>query len=383
MDPIYEDEDVRVLGSRFASSRTVVTFSSLNEHERPFGKDFLDRHEVSGVYFVAKWNHWWQPEGCRAGAEAARRYLEVLKPEGVMTYGSSMGGFGAALHSRRLGAETVLMLAPQFSVDPAKPPHETRWKAEASRLRFLQDDLAAEISLTARKIVVYDPMTPDEAQAELFAALPGTELFKTPSAGHAIGHFLLQTKLLQDLVLTALEGRLSWADYRAQVRERRSVSGNYWHQLGRAAQLRRHGYALELLARGAALRPKDVAIQTDYGNALLRAKAYEEALAVFQHAAELVPEAPAPLRGLSLAHRGLGRMQESVVAAEAAVSRRPGSADLQRVLVNALVAAGELERALEVVTATVAAEPGNAENARLRDRILEKLPGPQDIRAAS
>jgi hypothetical protein len=383
MDPIYEDEDVRVLGNRFGSARAVVTFSSLNEHERPFGKDFLDRHEVSGVYFVAKWNHWWQPEGCRTGAEAARLYLEALRPESVMTYGSSMGGFGAALHSRRLGAETVLMLAPQFSVDPAKPPHETRWKKEASRLRFLQDDLAEEISLTARKIVVYDPMTPDQAQAERFATLPRTELFKTPAAGHAIGHFLLQTKMLQDLVLTALEGRLRWADYRAQVRERRALSGNYWHQLGRAAQRRQHGFALELLGRGAALRPKDAAIQTDYGNALLRAKAYEEALVIFRLAAELVPDAPAPLRGQSLALRGLGRAEESVLAAEAAVSRRSGSPDLQRVLANALVAAGRLDRALEVMDETIAAEPNNAENDRLRGQIAERLRAAQEVRAVS
>ena len=373
MDPIYEDQDVRVLGSRFASSRAVVTFSSLNEHERPFGKDFLDRHEVPGVYFVAKWNHWWQPAGCRPAAQAARAYLDSLGPASVMTYGSSMGGFGAALHSRDLGADTVLMLAPQFSVDPAKAPGETRWKAEAGRLTFLHDDLTAQISRTARKILIYDPRTPDQAHADLFAAIPNTELFPTPAGGHAIGHFLLQTSMLQDLVLTALEGRLTWQGYRSLVRQRRRQAGNYWHQLGRAAQARGRACAVDMLHRGAELRPNDVVIQLDYGNILLRERAYEDALPVLMRAVELAPDAPAPRRALSIAFRGLGRLEEAVVAGEEALARRQGSTDLQRILVLALTAAGRHEQALGLITQTIAAEPQNGENTRIRDRVLAAM----------
>jgi tetratricopeptide (TPR) repeat protein len=373
MELVFEDDDLRVVGTRFNSPRAVVTFSSLNEHVKPFGKDFLDRHEVPGIYFVAKWNHWWQPEGCRKGIEAAQVYLAATQPQTVMTYGSSMGGFGAAMASRRLGAQTVLMLAPQFSVDPQKPPHETRWRKEAGQIRFLHDDLAAEISPNARKIVIYDNMSPDQAHAELFGALPNTELFGTPWGGHAIGHFLLQTGMLQDLVLQALEGRLTYAGYRTEVRRRRRKAGNYWHQLGRAAQARRRDWSLGLLRRAAELRPSDAVIQLDYGNALLRARELEAALDVFSQTAELAENSPAPLRGLSITYRGLGRTDDAIASAELALSKRPDSTDLQRVLATALFAGKQYDRALDIITSTLQLEPGNAENARLRDRIRAQI----------
>ncbi|WP_209381257.1 tetratricopeptide repeat protein [Pararoseomonas baculiformis] len=370
------------MAHRFGSSRAVVTFSSLNEHERPFGKDFLDSREITGVYFVAKWNHWWQPEGCRWGVEAAQRYLAAIRPETLMTYGASMGGFGAALHSRSLMADTVLMLAPQFTIDPAKPPSETRWRTEASRLKFLHDDLAPQVSLSARKILVYDTLTPDRAHAELFARIPGTELFRTPAAGHAIGHFLLQAGLLQNLVLRALDGSLTGQGYRALVRERRALSGNYWHQLGRSAHVRRRGFTLELYRRAAALRPNDAVILLDYGNALLRERDAGQALEVFQRAAELAPQSAAPYRGLCHAYRAMGMLDEAVGAGEQAMRLRPQTTDLQRVLVTALLAAGRLERALEVITRTVELEPGLAQNIQLRDRVLARLAAGEDVAEA-
>ncbi len=366
---LHEDRDIRVLATRHATPGAVITFSSLNEHERGFGRDFLDKHAISGVYCIARWNHWYQPAGCRAAVPAILRHLESLPPGPRMTYGASMGGFAAALYSQRLGADAVLMLSPQFSNDPAKPPHEARWAREAQAIRFEDDDLLPAISREARKFVVYDSTGEDARHAALFAQVDRTVLLATPRAGHAMGHFLLQSRLLQDLVLRGFRGELDWPWYRAAVRRQRRLSGNYWRELARVARPRRPGLALECLGRAAALRPRDPVILNDYANALLGAGWMETAAEVFRTAATAWPGGPAPLRGLAIALGRLGRTEEAVQAAEQALALRPDSADLRRVLALTLLGAGGKERAREIVTGLLAEEPDLAENRRLLARI--------------
>lgn len=366
---LHDDADLRVIATRHPGPGVVVTFSSLNEHERGFGRDFLDRQGISGIYWIAKWNHWYQPPGCLAALPAVRAHLAGLPPGPRLTYGASMGGFAAALYSQRLGADAVLMLSPQFSNDPAKPPFETRWAREAAAIRFADDDVLPAISRQARKYLVYDSTGQDARHAELYAQVPGTMLLPTPRAGHAMGHFLLQTGLLQELVLRAFHGTLDRGWYRAAVRRQRRISGNYWRELARAARPRREGFALACLGRAAALRPRDAAILTDYGNALVQAGSIEKAAEAFRSASAAAPDLPAPLRGLAISLHRLGRLTEAVEAARRALSLRPASTDLQRVLAQMLIAAGETEDAREVVARLLAAEPEAPENRRLRDRL--------------
>jgi tetratricopeptide (TPR) repeat protein len=367
---LYEDSDIRVVASRHPSPGAVVTFSSLNEHQREFGRELFDRSGISGIYCVAKWNHWWQPHGSRLATGLILQALERLPPGPRLLYGSSMGAFGAALFSGRLQADTVLMLAPQFSIDPERPPHETRWRQEASRITFHDDELGSAISRTARKIVLFDSINADLLHAQMLAEIPGTELFATPYGGHAMGHFLLQTRLLQDIVLRAFAGNLDWAWYRAEVRARRRISGNYWNQLAQGAHAGRRSWALECFRRAAELRPQDPVLQNDYANALLRADRAEDAIAVFVLVSQMTPDAPAPLRGLSVAYRRLGRFEESIDHATRALALRPASTDLQRVLALALSGGGQHARALEVMAHVIEAEPDYAENARLQRMIL-------------
>nr|WP_280842994.1 tetratricopeptide repeat protein [Pararoseomonas baculiformis] len=75
-------------------------------------------------------------------------------------------------------------------------------------------------------------------------------------------------------------------------------------------------------------------------------------------------------------------LDEAVGAGEQAMRLRPQTTDLQRVLVTALLAAGRLERALEVITRTVELEPGLAQNIQLRDRVLARLAAGEDVAEA-
>jgi hypothetical protein len=362
---LYEDADVVVTASDHGSARAIVTFSSLNEHERGFGRALLDKEGVTAVYFVARWNHWFQPQGCRAALPAVRAFLNRAGIVGIMTYGSSMGGFAACLFSGRLNADRVLMLGPQFTSDPAKPPYEQRWVREAGEVTYEDDDMVLSASPSAKKLVVYDPYE-DRVQAELFVQLPNTHLFPIAFSGHNVSHFLLQTELLQSLVLQSHEARFVATEFRRAVRGQRSKAGNYWHRLGVRTRGRGDGQlSLKSLSKAWQLRPKDVAIGIDYANALIAAARFADARDVFALVAELLPGHSAPLRGLSVTSRELGEHRRAVSYGRAAVQIQ-SSPDLLRVLASALIEAGKWDESSMILDELDSRDPDNAANEKLR-----------------
>lgn len=372
---IFESPDVRVVrhpgDGRHAC---VVTFSSLNVHNNGFGDAFFAKHGVPAIHLIARWNHWWQPPSVRAAIVAVDEVLEYSGRPPVMTYGSSMGGFGAALYARDLGARNVLMLAPQWSANPATPPHEKRWATEAKRIDFVHDDLASRLSPDAQKYLVFDPASLDAPHAAMFAMAPRTTLLPCVDGGHVIAHTLQQAGLLTDLVFSAMAGSLDVPGWRALWRDKRRKAGRFWYELGlRAARHRRPALSLHCLDTATSLRPQEVVFQLDYAYALLKRKQVDRSVEVFTAATNLSPDHPAPWRGLSIARRVQRQHRFAVEAAERGLALRPTSGDLRRVLTQALIEAGENGRALDAILPAVQAEPANADNRRLFDRARAAL----------
>jgi hypothetical protein len=370
MTVVFESADVTVAhDAGDGGQRCVVTFSSLNVHTHGFGDAFFARHGVTAYHFVAKWNHWWQPASLRDAVRAVEKALRGAGRRPAMTYGSSMGAYGAALYARELGARNVLMLAPQWSANPATPPHEERWSAEARRIDFMHDDMAAHICRDARKYVVFDPAGPDARHAAFFATIPATTLLRCVDGGHVIAHTLQQAGLLTDLVFGAMDGSLDAVGWRALWSGKRRQAGRFWYELGlRAARHGRPDLSLRCLEQATTLRPSEATFQLDYGYALLRRKQTERAIEVFKTASALAPDQPAPWRALSVAWRAQGALRQAISAGEQALALRGTSADLRRILVQALLEAGEYGRAVEVILPAVEAEPGHAESRRLLER---------------
>lgn len=373
--PLFESADLRLVhqaGDRAGS--VVVTFSSLNMHDYPFGDVFFAKHGVQAYHFVATWNHWWQPASVREAVAALVRILAEAGHSRIVTYGSSMGAYGAAMYASELGAQAVLMLAPQWTADPARAPHEKRWAAEARQISFLHDDMGANISTAARKYLVYDPASEDRAHARLYGGVANTVLLPCPDGGHVIGHTLQQSDLLTGLVMEVLDGEIDLARWRDRWVQARRRSGRYWYELGkRAMRHRRPALGLSCLSRAVELRPQEAAFQIDFGYALIKHQQFEQAINAFEAASGLVADHPAPWRGISMARRHLRQPQAAVTAAREAVSRRPRSTDLLRVLTNALIDAEQFGQAADTMLAALDMEPNNQENRRLLDAAVRKL----------
>ncbi|EGF93122.1 expE8 [Asticcacaulis biprosthecium C19] len=117
---IYDDSEVQVLKYDGKSDFALVTFGSLNslaDGVNFFGKIVGQKANMTVIGFMAKRPNWY-PDAQMA---SAIRSIEpdLSKFAHRVTYGSSMGGYGALKYSRMLNADAALALCPQWSIDPS------------------------------------------------------------------------------------------------------------------------------------------------------------------------------------------------------------------------------------------------------------------------
>lgn len=257
---IYEDDDMALLWHPHAEAAgLIVTFTPLMKVAPSplvgWGQSVVPRFGASGLYFVSKWNHWWQvpglPQALRIAVERARDF------DRVTTYGTSMGGYGALSFSGALGATTILSMSPQFSIDRRKVPFERRWQHHARKLGFEHDSLNEGLAADARIIMVYDSMNDDAKHAALVDA-PAAHHLRIPFIGHGTPDYLSRIGTLKTLLRAAIDG----TDPEILLtKESRREEAHYWKNLAEAAYRRgRRPLAARLYERAHALSPRSFGI---------------------------------------------------------------------------------------------------------------------------
>jgi len=244
---------VRRVGSR--GGLLVVTFGSYTNEatldRSGFGEDFLRREQIDAIHVIPRENRWYQHpemrEALTAIAEAARSYDRVL------TYGSSMGAYGALRFAHACGAQAAIALSPQYSVDPAVVPFENRWQPDVAKTHFAEPPFAP----APHQYIFYDPrMTLDAQHFALYAAAGPTTAIPMPFAGHPVGGLLVETGALQAAIRAIAADRFDPGEVRALVRAGRRQSQHQYYLLGRRAMARRPPLALALLRKAADIEPE-------------------------------------------------------------------------------------------------------------------------------
>ena len=222
-------------GAHLPSARLMVTFTPLihAEFDPPvgFGQAFFAKHGIPCLSFVSSRPHWWQTPELFGALDQARKI--AARYDQVVTYGSSMGGYGALLCSGPLGATEVIAACPQFSIDPAKAPFERRWLHHARKLDFVFDDMNQTMSRTAKKYVIYDPTIVDREHAALFDKRNMEEV-RLAFAGHAPLAYLGSMKLLTGSILTMVDGEFDKAKLTLDVRTLRRNLPDAWVGMAKA-----------------------------------------------------------------------------------------------------------------------------------------------------
>lgn len=213
--------------------------------ERGFGQNFIRKKGLSAIYVRMGWSNWFQDEEILRLGKAVRTRIGDAT---CAVYGASMGAYGALLLSDVLKADTVISVAPQFSIDRSQVPFETRWRKAARRIGPFLHDLDQYVSHDAKISVLYDPRSLDLRQIELIPQRDNLRHIAIPHASHQVLQRLNEAKCLQLVLEDVFGNGPPAADIIKAARKTRRQSKTYWLSLAGASAKRRPKvsiYALE------------------------------------------------------------------------------------------------------------------------------------------
>jgi pimeloyl-ACP methyl ester carboxylesterase len=217
---------VATFSGRSADSKDAIT-------ETGAAEGFMDKNGISAVYFLAKSNIWWQTEEFPQALNVVRAILDKLNFGEVVTYGSSMGGYGALLAAGSLGARRVVCAAPQYTIDPSVVPWETRYKRDARKIKFISRPLENYMG-DAEVIILSDPFyDTDQRHVKLIGRNRVVQHLHVPFAGHAVLPMLSQLGVISQTINAALRGTINVGTYRRNLRTARC---GHWFALAGAAR---------------------------------------------------------------------------------------------------------------------------------------------------
>ncbi|MFA5121372.1 tetratricopeptide repeat protein [Zavarzinia sp.] len=216
----------------------VATFSPRNVHRdmsdvapedmNAAGEEFLEKCGLPGIFFISRENHWWQTFEMEEAIAEIRRTGLLERYREVVTYGMSMGGYGALMFSKALGAKRVISVAPQYSIDSSVVPFETRWPEDRRRLKFIRDDMFEGLSKESDVYLLYDPrFRVDHLHAKLVEACRPVDSILVTHSGHRVAQALLDMGLLSRGIEGLLRGTLDAHALRRQIRQNRRLSAYY------------------------------------------------------------------------------------------------------------------------------------------------------------
>lgn len=310
-------------------SRWVVTFDNYGIghgfDRAAFGEEFLRKAGVSAVHVMGAREDWYQYAEMGEAMLAVRGATAGAKR--VMTYGSSMGGYAALRFAEAAGANAVLALSPQYSIDPEKAPFEVRWLQDSQRIRWLPE-VDGALRTTAKPVIVFDPCGDDLLHVKLIEEAVAIERIMLPHCGHPSTTFLGEVGLLGSLVLQVLEGTLDADGVRREARRRRRTSSIHHMLLANLQPQRRIEWGLKLARKSLELAPHNPGAMTSLATHLGRVKRHEEALVLYEAAMVRSNRDPTYLVAYADGLVASGRAPEAVLIAEEAVRKLPASAHL-------------------------------------------------------
>ncbi|GGJ00198.1 hypothetical protein GCM10011320_03730 [Neoroseomonas lacus] len=257
-----------------------------------------------------------------------------------ISYGFSMGGYGAIKHSRILGATHVLAMSPQWSIRPDVAPWERRYlhflDECVENMEVVKDDCGGKIYL------IYDDMNSDSHHAKRIAA--ATDIIEIPAslAGHDTWALFLSSATMRALFDAIFADDVSRI-YRI-VRERRRL-----------------------------LPDLETRILWARARRYFRLKRLDEAERAARRADRLTARVPGAAWLLTAILIEMNRPEEAETVIRLEMERFPTIRWLGIHLVKALESQGRLRDALDALAPMLASQPHRSDLKRSADHITRKL----------
>ncbi|WP_323008031.1 hypothetical protein [Pseudorhodobacter sp.] len=213
------------------SDTLVVTFDNLDiamekrDDKRPWGFAFIEKQGWSMLGVTAAGWTWFRDPWVYAQFDDLKENGFFKPFKRVVFYGASMGAYGACAFALACPGADVVAISPQSTLDKTLVPFETRYKTAWGRDFSGPYGDAAHVSATAGRVtLIYDPYEPlDAGHVNRFNAANVVKL-RAPLLGHRLGSSLQQMGILSPIVLAALNGTLSEAEFYQKLRARKGFA---------------------------------------------------------------------------------------------------------------------------------------------------------------
>ena len=339
--------------------RWVITFDhhSIGDgfDREGFGESFLQANGISAIHVLGRGNDWYQYDDIFAAAAVVRAATSGAVRR--VAYGSSMGGYAAVRLADAIGADAVLALSPQWSIDPAIASWDNRWSQDAHRIRWLST-MAVPLRPAPSSVLVYDPHLPlDRRHALLIAEQTGSHLLPVAHCLHPASTFLGEVSLLRGLLEDLLYDRFDARAMATEIRARRATSSVYLGALAERQPAVRPRTATALARRARLVKPDSALGMLSLARILTRTGHYDEALAIHRQIAIKVNRLPIYLVPFANALKSAGESEEAIAVAGEVVDAEPDVGHLRNWFATMLWQRGERAAAVAHMARAVALNP--------------------------
>lgn len=341
-------------------SRWVVTFDNYGLgpgfDRNGFAEQFLKAWGVSAIHVLGRGDDWYQyPDLAEALAVVKQAVADAPR---VMAYGSSMGGYAAVRFADAVGAKSVLAFSPQYSLDPAKVAHETRWQEDAQRIVW-RPEIDGPIRSTIKPVIIYDSTGLDGWHGDRIGEDIEVTAIRLPHTAHPVAVYLDEIGMLRSSAFEVLDGQFDGPATQREARSRRRSSGNYFGELAQRQPASRPRTALALARRAVELGPGNGHALSSLAALLSRQGLHDEALE--HHRRLLAISGPKTDYLIPYGDTLLvaGHLQEACVVARQVIELAPHMPRFQAWGADILWRAGQTAEAIAVVEAALATDPTN------------------------
>ncbi|MGR3466548.1 MAG: hypothetical protein ACU0CI_01605 [Shimia sp.] len=164
------------------------------------------RHHL--IFVADRRRSWLNAPGMEARVlSVLSEQIAQIAPRRLALIGNSMGGTIALLLARNLPVDAVLAMVPQWTVNPALLPEETRWRRWRKRIDHWPNPTVGAIETRGRDVFILHGDTPSELMhAQLFPDDPALDHWILAGCGHRVALRLKRSEKLDKLVSRCLWG---------------------------------------------------------------------------------------------------------------------------------------------------------------------------------
>lgn len=160
MKTLYENENIIIVSDIFDPDRVVLSFSPLmregqtSDANSGFGYKLFNKSQISAIYFIPKWNFWYQSEYLGSALEIVLDAIQGFKE--VISYGVSMGGYAALRYADYFNVMKILAFCPTVLLSKDKGAFDKRYVMHLDKLENRSDTWLEQFNHQSEAIIIYD-----------------------------------------------------------------------------------------------------------------------------------------------------------------------------------------------------------------------------------